>query len=160
MKTEEKQQSHFTIRNYEEKDWPRLMEIHDAARKMELQHAGLEQAFVPLEIAAEREGLFEYTVCVACEGENVVGFVAYAEDELAWLYVDPACMHCGIGKSLVNYVLEHDVERPLLIEVLEGNIPAVKLYESCGFEIRETASGVMPGNEEFAVRAYVMQKKD
>lgn len=54
----------LNIRKYEEKDFERLCQVHDPARKSELEHAGLSAAFLPLSIAAEREGLFEYQVYV------------------------------------------------------------------------------------------------
>ena len=44
------------IRPYRDADWPRLCAIHDAARQTELALAGLPNAFLPLEIAAQREG--------------------------------------------------------------------------------------------------------
>lgn len=50
----------LSIRKYEEKDFERLCQVHDPARKSELEYAGLPAAFLPLSIAAEREGLFEY----------------------------------------------------------------------------------------------------
>ena len=53
------------IREYEEKDWDRLIQIHDEARKQELKYADLKDAFIPFEEAAKNEGLFAYEVCVA-----------------------------------------------------------------------------------------------
>lgn len=147
----------ISIRPYEPRDWPRLMEIHDAARKLELRLAGLDDAFIPLERAAENEGLFEYTVCVACVEDTVAGFAAYVEGELAWLYVDPVHMRRGIGRVLILYALRHTRTRPVLVEVLTGNEPARKLYEACGFRLVETASGQMPGNESFFVSAHVLR---
>ena len=145
------------IRDYEEKDWERLMEIHDAARKQELKLAGLAGAFVPLQEAAEKEGLFDYTVRVAAADGRAAGFTAYCEGELAWLYVAPEEMRKGIGRRLVLDAIAHTKERPMAAEVLVGNEPAAALYQSCGFRIKETASGVMPGNEKFAVSAYVLE---
>ena len=147
----------MVIRDYNENDWPRLMEIHDSARKIELELANLTAAFVPLAEAAEREGLFDYTVPVAEQQGRVVGFAAYSDEELAWLYVDPACMRRGIGRELASYVLSHTAARPLWVEVLKGNEPARKLYESLGFRLVETVSGVMPGNEDFPVTVYRME---
>ena len=43
------------------------------------------------------------------------------------------------------------------IEVLEGNRPALALYLACGFREAETASGQMPGNEEFSVTCRVLR---
>ena len=70
------------IREYQRDDWPRLCAIHDAARQNELKLAGLPQAFLPLAVAAEREGLFDYDLRVAQLGGEVAGFVAYLPDEL------------------------------------------------------------------------------
>ena len=89
-----------TIRKYAPDDWSSIERIHDEARKIELKLAGLEEAFLPLSIAAQREDLFEYPgIFVAEMEENVVGFAACTEDELAWLYVDPAYMRKGIGRA-------------------------------------------------------------
>lgn len=145
------------IRPYKEQDWSRIEEIHDEARKIELNLAGLDDAFIPLKEAAVSEGLFDYDVCVALVNEHVVGFAAYSEDELAWLYVDRSCMRQGIGKSLIKYAVQHITHRPIELEVLVGNDPAVRVYESLGFELIKTVSGVMPGNEYFAVKVYCME---
>lgn len=50
-------------------------------------------------------------------------------------------------------------ERPINIEVLEGNLPAISLYEQFGFKIVETLSGDMPGNESFKVTVHCMEKE-
>ena len=146
------------IREYREADWPRIEAIHDAARPMELKNAALEGAFVPLAQAAVNEGLFEYELRVAELDGVVAGFTAYSEDELAWLYVDPAQMRRGVGRALVEYVLAQIPQRPVNIEVLAGNEPALRLYESSGFRTVEMLSGRMPGNEAFAVTVHHMQK--
>ena len=53
-------------------------------------YASLMDAFLPLEEVVESEGLFEYKhLGVALVNDQVVGFCAYSEDELAWLYVMP-----------------------------------------------------------------------
>lgn len=147
----------ITIRDYATRDWPRLQEIHDAARTEELRLAGLPEAFLPLSIAADRECLFEYTVRVAVVGGCAVGFAAFSKDELAWLYVDPACARRGIGRALVRDALARISARPVFAEVLCGNAPARALYASEGFEVVETASGVMPGNESFPVAVWRMR---
>lgn len=148
------------IRNYKQQDWARIEEIHDAARKLELHLAGLDDAFVPLAQAAVSEGLFDYTVCVALINDNVVGFVAYSEGEIAWVYVDPRSMRKGVGKSLIMHAINSTVKRPIELEVLVGNSPAVNLYEATGFETTEIISGAMPGNESFKVTVHCMQQKN
>lgn len=149
----------IVIREYQQQDWSRLMEIHDSASLRELQLADLSDAFIPLAEAAISEGLFDYTVCVALLNGKVSGFVAYSEDELAWLYVAPEYSRQGIGKSLINFVTQNIVKRPIHVEVLVGNDPAINLYKSMGFETIELCQGAMPGNESFQVTVNCMQKK-
>lgn len=147
----------IAIRPYRPEDFASMARIHDAARRIELHLAGLDDAFIPLAVAAEREGLFDYRVLVALRGDDVVGFAAYGQEELAWLYVDPARMRQGIGRALVRRVLADNPARPMALEVLCGNEPARRLYESEGFRVTETLSGHMPGNEAFAVRVHCME---
>ena len=144
------------VRDYRQEDWPRLQVIHDAARRNELRLAGLEEAFLPLTAAAEAEGLFDYTMRVALLEGTAAGFSAFAEGELAWLYVDPALSRRGVGTRLVQDALEH-LKRPVTVEVLAGNDPARLLYERCGFRLIETVSGRMPGNESFSVTCHVLR---
>lgn len=74
------------IREYRDADWGRLCAIHDAARRIELKNAGLEEAFLPLVVAAGREDLFSYSLRVAQLNGVVAGFCAYSQEEIAWLY--------------------------------------------------------------------------
>lgn len=92
---------------------------------------------------------------MATVNDVVAGFSAYTVDELAWLYVSPNMMSKGIGRKLVTRALE--IEPGIKhIEVLYGNEPARKLYESIGFYVRKTEEGVMPGNESYHVKVYSM----
>lgn len=115
------------IRNYHPADWDSIQRAHDASRQMELTLAGLEDAFLPLKIAAEREALFDYPgIFVAEENGAVVGFAACTEEELAWLYVSPAHMRRGIGRQLMEFVLQQ-FPKIYYIEALVGNEPAKAL---------------------------------
>lgn len=55
----------INIRPFIQKDFQRLCQIHDPARQEELDLANLSEAFIPLSIAADREGLFDYQILVA-----------------------------------------------------------------------------------------------
>ena len=141
------------IRKYLEKDWPRICHIHDLARLDELRGASLEDAFLPLEVASKNENIFEYDLLVAEHNGVVAGFIAYDEEEIAWLYVDPTLYRIGIGKALVNTVIEAS-SSAFTIEVLKGNSAALQFYLNAGFSMVETHSGVMPGNEKFDVTVH------
>ncbi|MBB4129416.1 GNAT family N-acetyltransferase [Xanthomonas sp. 3075] len=143
------------IRPYQASDWARICAIHDAARMEELQAAALPHAFLPLQVAAQREGLFDYRVQVAERDGYLAGFVADDGQELAWLYVDPASRRRGVGKALVAAV---QTANPggLSLELLEGNAAALAFYLTCGFVETGIQGGRMPGNESFAVRVHVL----
>lgn len=148
----------ITISKYDSQYWTEICRIHDESRKIELKYASLEDAFLPLEVVAEKEGLFEYKhIDVALLDDHAVGFCAYSEDELAWLYVLPEKMRTGIGRQLAAHAL--DIEKSLYyVETLFGNEPAKKLYESFGFSVKEILSGKMPGNEQFQVKVNCMYR--
>ena len=140
-------------------DWEDIQRIHDAGRRNELKLAGLEDAFLPLSVAAEREGLFDYPgIFVAEEDGTAVGFAACTVGELAWLYVDPDRARRGIGRRLCEYSLERFPEIRY-IEALVRNKPARALYETLGFELTGTESGKMPGNEDFSVEVNLLERK-
>lgn len=147
------------IRPYRPSDFDRLCQIHDPARRVELALAGLEPAFLPFPVAAEREDFFQYPHIDVAEAEGeVVAFCAYTAEELAWLYVDPAQARRGIGRALAAHALA--VEPGIFcIEVLWGNTPARALYESLGFAAVRELGGVMPGNESFRVRVWAMERR-
>ena len=149
----------ITVRDYCESDWDSIRRIHDAARMNELKLAGLEEAFLPLEISAEREDLFGYQGIFVAESESgIVGFTACSDDELAWLYVDPKHIRQGIGKALAEHAIKEFPEIRYA-EALAGNEPAKALYESIGFVMAEIVTGKMPGNETFDVEVYRFERK-
>ena len=144
------------IIHYDATCWKGIEAVHDQARMQELRYAGLEAAFLPLSIAADREGLFDYTVYVAKSDEKITGFVAFTDEELAWLYVHPAFQRQGIGKKLAEFALTKMCADEKSVEVLCGIEPARNLYRSIGFTKEELLHGHMPGNEEFEVSAWRM----
>lgn len=144
------------IRPYLPSDHKYISEIHDASRRVELSMASLEDAFLPFSVAAERGNFFDYPhIDVAVVDGGIAAFTAYTDEELAWLYVSPQMMRKGIGKRLVENALSTE-PNIRYIEVLCGNEPARKLYESFGFRVKEILKGVMPGNESFQVEVYSM----
>ena len=138
--------------------WEDIQKVHDPARMQELTLAGLNDAFLPLTIAAEREDLFDYHLYVAVENEIAVGFVAFTEEELAWLYVRPDHQRRGIGRALAEFAMSGMTEEEKSVEVLFGNEPARTLYHSLGFTKETIVHGMMPGNESFPVTVWQMTK--
>ena len=123
----------ITYRNYEDKDWQTICQIHDRARPDELKGSCDPRGFIPIEQDKEVEDLKRSKKFVACEGESVVGFVGVDEDYLAWLYVDPSHYGKGIGRELLRMGIREIGEGAWTI-VLDGNKSAISLYESEGFQ--------------------------
>lgn len=142
------------IREYHEVDFDRLCQIHDQARKRELEAANLSGAFKSLKIAAYEEDLFSYNIYVGQKDKKVIGFVAFSDDELAWLYVDSSFQKQGVGSKLIEFSL-NKMKRPVYLEVLTGN-PAKELYLHKGFKFCKHESGKMPGNEVFKVEVNLL----
>ena len=149
----------LAIRPYRPEDFPGIERVHDRARRVELRYAGLEDAFLPLRIAAEREDLFAYPGLFVAElGGEIAGFAACTQEELAWLYVDPAHFRKGVGRALAEHALQRfpGIRR---VEVLSGNVPAKALYARLGFVTAATERGRMPGNEAFSVQVDCMERR-
>lgn len=145
----------MNIRSFIKSDWNDLCKVHDLARSDELKAASLESAFLPLEVAAEREGLFEYEILVAeCDNE-VQGFIAFDNEEIAWLYINPKMYRKGVGKALLEKALAIN-NSPFSIEVLVGNSSALNFYKHCGFKEIGMDSGLMPGNENYTVTVHLL----
>lgn len=140
----------MNVRPYIPDDWQRVCEIHDAARHDELAAAGLQDAYLTLAQTAENEGFHDYVIRVAVDSNGVVGFVAFTNEELAWLYVDPRAYGHGVGTALIQAALD-ETRAPLSAEVLDGNGAALAVYRKAGFKIVGYARGHMPGNERFHV---------
>ena len=146
------------IRRFSDRDLEEIAAIHDAARKEELKLAGLEDAFLPFSVCAEREKLFGYEGLFVAEAEGrILGFAACSGEELAWLYVLPTVFRRGVGSSLISCVLKA-YPKIRYAEVLKGNYPAAALYERMGFSRVREIAGAMPGNERFPVRVWLYER--
>lgn len=144
------------LRTYKPDDWDAIATIHDRARLDELRASVGVEAFLSLADTAENEGLFEGEVWVACQNKKVVGFVAFANDEVTWLYVSPQTYRQGIGRKLLRQAIAlcGDIVNT---SVLSGNDAALQLYLSEGFEIVETKTGKLNGNEGFPATGHILQ---
>ncbi|MDD3400337.1 MAG: GNAT family N-acetyltransferase [Eubacteriales bacterium] len=146
----------MNIRAYNQNDFERIAEIHDVARKVELASANLSDAFLTLEQTYVNEGLFDNTLLVAEIEGKVVGFVAYSNDEITWLYVDQSYQRQKIGETLLRSAI-YECGNTVRLEVLVGNDRALNLYQKVGFRIAETKSGKLVGFETFPATGHIME---
>ncbi len=77
---------------------------------------------------------------VACEGEQVLGYVGTrmvcGQCDVTNVAVHPRCRRQGIGRRLMEALVEHCKVRgitPLQLEVRVSNQPAIALYQALGF---------------------------
>lgn len=80
------------------------------------------------------------TALVARERDRVLGYLIYYhivnEGEIARIAVDTAHHRMGIASRLLSAMIGRGEEERLVdysLEVREGNVPAIALYESYGF---------------------------
>lgn len=55
--------------------------------------------------------------------------------------VHPDFIKCGVGKALLDFSVEYSIKshiKSIRLDVYEKNIPAIKLYEKCGFKYIDT----------------------
>lgn len=124
------------IRKYKSIDYAQLCKVHDQARMQELIVGNAVDLYAPLEVALYKEELFSETLYVAEVDKQVVGFVAFRENELGCIYVLNEFQGKGIGGKLLDTVIPY-LERPAFLEVFPTNIKAKRLYRSRGF-VEET----------------------
>ncbi|MBW4623318.1 MAG: GNAT family N-acetyltransferase [Cyanosarcina radialis HA8281-LM2] len=144
------------LRKYKPEDWDAIAAIHDRARLDELRLSVGVEAFLSLAETAENEGLFDGEVWVACDGATVLGFVAFADDEVTWLYVSPERYRSGIGRTLLRQAIDR-CGSVVHTSVLSGNDVALHLYLSEGFAIVETKTGKLNGNEQFSATGHILR---
>jgi len=145
----------ITYREYEDKDWTAICQIHDWARPDELRGSCDSRAFVPIEQDKEVEELKACWKFIACEDEIVIGFVGVDDKYLAWLYIDPGHYGKGVGHELLRISLRQIGEGAWTI-VLDGNQKAIKLYESEGFREAKRYAGE---NNGYPVTCIKMERK-
>lgn len=143
------------IRPYEPSDWDAVCDLHDKARLQELAASVGTEAFRPLVEVGISEGLFEGAVDVGVIADAVVGFVAHLDDELTWLYVDPAYQGRGYGRALLRHALAK--AGPIVrTEVLVGNDVALDLYLGEGFTIVERREGRLSGDGDVPAAGFIL----
>ena len=55
--------------------------------------------------------------------------------------VHPLFLKCGVGKGLMDFSIDYGIKshaKSIRLDVYERNIPAIRLYEKCGFKYTDT----------------------
>ncbi len=82
------------------------------------------------------------TSLAAVEGDRLIGLAvvrnAAGEGYLSNIFVSPNYRRRGIGRLLLNTLFSRvsaGITEGFVLEVREGNTPAIRLYESLGFQV-------------------------
>lgn len=73
--------------------------------------------------------------------------------------VHPDYFGQGVGQAMLSFASEHSLlgnVRALRLDVYENNLPAIKLYEKCGFQYIDT---VDLGLEEYGLKWFKLYEK-
>lgn len=89
---------------------------------------------------------------VYVEGDEIKGFISVINNEfIGALFVDVDCQGYGIGRSLIEYVI--DKFGKLKLAVYKDNIESVGFYKKMGFKV--ISEGI---NEDSGFVEYIMEK--
>ncbi len=73
--------------------------------------------------------------------------------------VHPEFIKCGVGKNLMNFALQCGKDqhmKAIRLDVYENNMPAIYLYEKCGYQYIKT---VDLGLEEYGLKWFKLYEK-
>jgi ribosomal protein S18 acetylase RimI-like enzyme len=88
---------------------------------------------------------------VECDYSEVIVIHTFA--------VHPEFMKCGIGNALMDFAYEYSIKskaKSIRLDVFERNIPAINLYEKCGFQYIDT---VDLGYRVYGLDAFELYEK-
>ena len=93
---------------------------------------------------------------IAVEGDRIIGFLAFEqvldEGSIVEVAVHPDCRRKGIARSLITTAIQSaEGLDSVFLEVRESNTPAIRLYESLGFERIGVRKGYYQKPKEDAV---------
>lgn len=114
--------------------------IQRAAYQKEAEILGVE-SLPPLQETARDIQLTSDEILVALDGERAVGaiFLEGSANDLSLtiskLVVDPQYFRRGVGRRLVELVLQREFNSRLRVTTGAANIPAVSLYQTLGFTV-------------------------
>lgn len=112
----------------------------------------------------EKELQLKFSHFFVCkEKENVLGYIVFwsigEEGNIMNIAVKKEYRGIGIGKMLLNYIIEFSRERnikQIFLEVREKNLIAKKLYRSLGFKINQIRKNFY-GNENGIVMVKTLK---
>lgn len=101
---------------------------------------------------------------VAVQDERIVGFLAFEqildEGSIVEVAVHPDYRRQGIARELIESAIKDNSLKEIYLEVRESNIPAIRLYESLGFERVGVRKGYYDNPKEDSVIYRLCRRDD
>ncbi len=122
----------MSIRAYRETDFKAVLDIYAACKLDELLYERKEFKLLPLDQDHKRlEGFLASQVFVY-ERDGIKGYAAHDHSTITALYVHPSARGTGIGKILLQFMLDR-IQGDIVLYVASSNYPAKRLYGQHGF---------------------------
>jgi putative acetyltransferase len=122
----------YHIDKIPESEYPEVVEVWEAS--IRATHHFLEEEdityFKPLILLVYLKAVD--LRCVRNEDHHIIGFLGVAEEKIEMLFIHPAAIAKGIGKTFVDYAVNE--MNATNVDVNEQNPQAVGFYEHVGFK--------------------------
>ena len=158
-----------------------LEQLYDAINdylKKEINYPGWIKGIYPIRQTAIK-GITDNTLFVAKYKGKIIGSIILNHEpesgysEAGWefeldysdvlvvhtLAVHPNYLKCGVGRNLMYFALQYgrkQLIKSIRLDVYEGNTPAIRLYEKCGFNYIGT---VDMGLESYHLKWFKLYEK-
>lgn len=147
----------MNIRSFEQSDYPAILEIYSKSKLDELIYEKREFELLPLDQDIKRlTELLESDIYVF-DDNGVVAYGALFEQEVRGLFVHPGSRGNGVGKALLEYLLDKTHGEASLY-VAKTNIYAKELYEKFGFTTVDEFETSYNGVTVFANRMVCVER--
>lgn len=93
---------------------------------------------------------------VATLKKKVVGYISLEDNEIKKLFVNPGHHKLGMGKELINHIIEFSEEKNLKNLIVKSTIYAESFYKKFGFKKIRFAP---QGTGEIKFKLILMEKK-
>ena len=139
----------MNLRPFNHDDLPAILEIYRQSKLDELRFENQAFTLLPLENDDIRLGQFLESDIFVYQDDGILGYCALFQSEIRALFVKPNARGHGIGKRLLEFLLNKTVGEASLY-IAKTNAPAKLLYESYGFKVTEEFQTKYNGTPVFA----------
>lgn len=117
----------------------------------------------PWSVSAYRDSIKNHHCRILESGGAPLACLVYSrvldEVELLNIVVDPQCQGQGLGRRLIDLLIDENRDRAvkIFLEVRESNTPAIGLYGKKGFVLLDTRKNYYPagnGREDALIMVY------